>query len=108
MLEMMPAKGKIMTPPRKGKTLPDPRGKTGPFDLLFREIQACKAKKTCPALKTRQFYFEPNSRTASFWKEHGFWSSTIDYRLMFVCESPGPSLKKVMQMILSPVFWFFT
>ncbi len=84
-----------MTPSGKRKTKPDPRSKAGPFEDLFRDIQKCKkADRTCPSLKTRQFYFEPNSHTAPIWKEGGWFSEHIDYRLMFICESPGPSAKE--------------
>ncbi|MCX5832783.1 MAG: uracil-DNA glycosylase family protein [Deltaproteobacteria bacterium] len=76
-------------------TKPDPRSKTGPFELLLNDIQNCKADSTiCPALNTRQFYFEPNSQTAPYWKKEGCFTEQIDYRLMFICESPGPSAKE--------------
>lgn len=94
-----------MTPSGKRKTLPDPRSKAGPFELLFRDIQNCKADRTCPSLKTRQFYFEPNSRTAPFWKESGCFSEHIDYRLMFICESPGPSAEEGNAEDLKPCFY---
>ena len=84
-----------MTPSEKRKTKPDPRSKAGPFEDLFRDIQKCKkADRTCPSLKTRQFYFEPNSHTTPIWKEGGWFSEHIDNRLMFICESPGPSAKE--------------
>lgn len=76
-------------------TKPDPRGKAGPFEVLRREIQSCKVNSThCPSLKTRQFYFEPNSVTASSWKKDDCFSDHIDYRVMFICESPGGSAKE--------------
>jgi uracil-DNA glycosylase family 4 len=105
MVEMMFAKKQHMARSVKGKTLPDPRSKAGPFDLLFREIQACKANKTCPSLKTRQFYFEPNNRSTPFLKEWGFYSEHIDYRLMFICESPGPSAEEGNAEDLEPCFY---
>lgn len=84
-----------MTPSGKRKTLPDPRSKTGPFEDLFKDIQECKkADINCPSLKTRQFYFEPNSVTAPDWKKVGCFSEHIDYRVMFICESPGGSAKE--------------
>jgi len=86
------------------KTRPDPRRKPGPFELLFRNIESCKADRTCPSLKTRQFYFEPNSRTASFWKENGCFMGHIDNRVMFVCESPGPSAKEGNAENVKPCF----
>ena len=87
------------------KISPDPRSKAGPFELLFRNIQTCKADRTCPSLKTRQFYFEPNSRTSPFWKERGCFSEHLDYRLMFVCESPGPSAEEGNAEDLEPCFY---
>ena len=73
-------------------TVPDPRRKTGPFEALFKAIRACKSANTCPALRTRQFFYEPNGCTAPLWKDEGVdTSDSIDHRVMFVCESPGPS-----------------
>lgn len=72
-------------------TVPDPRRKTGPFEALFKAIRACKSANTCPALRTRQFFYEPNGCTAPLWKDEGLFSDGIDRRVMFVCESPGPS-----------------
>lgn len=74
---------------------PDPRSKAGPFEDLFIDIKKCKkVDENCPSLKTRQFYFEPNSVTASSWKESGCFCEHIDYRLMFICESPGGSAEE--------------
>lgn len=84
-----------MTPSGKRKTLPDPRSKTGPFEDLLKDIQECKkADINCPSLKTRQFYFEPNSVTAPDWKKVGCFSEPIDYRVMFICESSGGSARE--------------
>ena len=94
-----------MTGPVHRKARLDPRSKTGGFSLLFREIQTCKGKNTCPALKTRQFYFEPNHRTAGFWREQEFWNSELDYRVMFVCESPGPSADQGKPEDVEPCFY---
>ena len=71
---------------------PDPRKKAGRFALLMNDIMECKASKRCPSLKIRQFYFEPNPFTISRWKsEKGLFAKVIDRRVVFVCESPGPS-----------------
>lgn len=69
----------------------DPRRKRGRFEFLLNDIQACKAAKTCPLLNIRQFYFEPNRSTFSSWKNEGLFLEGIDHRVVFVCESPGPS-----------------
>lgn len=71
--------------------VPDPRRKTGPFESLFKKIQACKSMNVCPTLRTKQFFYEPNGYTAPSWKEKGVFREGIDHRVMFVCESPGPS-----------------
>ena len=71
--------------------LTDPRGQKGPFEELFKKILACKSSNACPFLRTRQFFYEPNGRTAPSWKEKGSFATGIDRRVMFVCESPGPS-----------------
>jgi uracil-DNA glycosylase family 4 len=89
---------------KKEKSSPDPRSKTGPFERLLKEIQSCKAHATCPLLNTRQFFYEPNSRTASFWKERGCFSGDMDSRLMFICESPGPSAEQGDPEDLRPCF----
>jgi uracil-DNA glycosylase len=90
--------------PENRKTVPDPRSKIGPFEVLLGDIQACKTKRTCPTLTTRQFYFEPNSRTALTWEERGCFLDPMDYRVMFVCESPGPSAGKGYAADLKPCF----
>jgi len=84
---------------------PDPRSKTGPFEVLFKDIQACKGDQTCPSLKTRQFYFEPNRFTASLWKNKGLFAKDIDHRVIFACESPGSSAIERNAKDLEPC-WF--
>jgi len=70
---------------------PDPKSKTGRFGVLFNDIRECKNAKHCPELNIRQFYYEPNGFTISFWNDKGLWREGIDHRVVFVCESPGPS-----------------
>lgn len=65
---------------------------SGPLNQVFQAIYACKSASTCPALKTRQFFFEPNQATISEWLRLGIYSMGIDTRVVFVCESPGPSV----------------
>jgi uracil-DNA glycosylase family 4 len=69
----------------------DPRKKTGRFAVLLNDVRECKVAKRCPALNIRQFYFEPNEFTISSWKEKRLFGKGIDHRVVFVCESPGPS-----------------
>lgn len=69
----------------------DPRDKAGPFGQLFQEIRRCKEVPTCPALPIRPYYFEPNPETATEWTSHRRYEGQIDRRVVFVCESPGPS-----------------
>lgn len=72
---------------------PDPRHKTGPFWALFDDVRRCKEACTCPDLFIRGYYFEPNPRTIGDWQREGRYLGEIDRRVMFVCESPGPSGK---------------
>jgi uracil-DNA glycosylase family 4 len=62
-----------------------------PFSQVFQEIYNCKRARTCPSLKTRQYFFEPNASTLPQWLQSGIYSQGIDSRVVFVCESPGPS-----------------
>lgn len=71
--------------------LPNPREQRGPFYRLLKKIHQCKAAHTCPDLPIRSFYFEPNSRTAALWQRAGLYRGKLDRRVVFVCESPGPS-----------------
>lgn len=84
----------------------DPRANKGPFSKLYDEIKACKTAKTCPALRTRQFYFEPNKFTALSWKDNALFTGRINYRVMFVCESPGPSAMEGKANDIEPCFYF--
>jgi len=61
------------------------------FNSLLNKIRVCKIAETCPGLNIRQFYFEPNKFTLSLWRERGSFLKSIDSRIVFVCESPGPS-----------------
>lgn len=70
----------------------DPRDHSGPFGRLFSEIASCKQARTCPELESRAFYFEPNAATAAAWSEAGYFRDALDRRVVFVCESPGPSV----------------
>jgi uracil-DNA glycosylase family 4 len=77
---------------------PEPSDPDGPFADLLREMQACKeGKARCPSLRIRALYFEPNPTTIGDWRAgvHGVkaYPSTIDRRVMFVCESPGGQIK---------------
>jgi hypothetical protein len=90
--------------PGKKKTVPDPRIKKGPFEVLLKDIQTCRLNKTCPSLTTRQFYFEPNSWTALIWEERGCFLDPMDCRVMFVCESPGPLAEMGNAKDLKPCF----
>ena len=83
----------------------DPRNKTGPFARLMNDIRQCKNAKTCPKLKTRQYYFEPNSFTISDWKRKDLFQKTIDRRVVFVCESPGPSAPRTRSERVEPCFY---
>jgi uracil-DNA glycosylase family 4 len=69
----------------------DPRESRGSFDQLLRRIRECKAARTCPSLTVRSYYFEPNPVTAGKWRQDGMYQGKIDRRVVFVCESPGPS-----------------
>jgi uracil-DNA glycosylase family 4 len=73
---------------------PDPRKKNGQFAVLMNDILKCKTGKRCPSLGIRQFYFEPNPSTISDWKKRNLFVGAIDHRVVFVCESPGPSADK--------------
>jgi uracil-DNA glycosylase family 4 len=84
----------------------DPRKKTGRFALLMNDIIECKAAKRCPLLKIRQFYCEPNPFTISRWKsEKGLFAEAIDHRVVFVCESPGPSANSAPSENVEPCFY---
>jgi hypothetical protein len=72
---------------------PDPREANGSFGKLLGYIRQCKAARTCAALRVRSFYFEPNPITTPEWQREGMYCRTIDDRVVFVCESPGPSGK---------------
>lgn len=69
----------------------DPRDPRGAFGRLLREISACKGARTCPQLQVRSFYFEPNPETIEAWQQDGCYQGALDRRVVFVCESPGPS-----------------
>jgi uracil-DNA glycosylase family 4 len=58
-------------------------------EALLNDIAACKAACTCPALRLRAQYFEPNPRTLDQWQAGGRYLH-LDRRVVFVCESPGP------------------
>jgi uracil-DNA glycosylase family 4 len=85
---------------------PDPKSKTGPFAKLLKEIQICKLEKRCSYLNTRQFYFEPNSFTIKSWNQRGLYQKELDNRVMFVCESPGPSADKEPGSNIVPCFFY--
>jgi hypothetical protein len=85
--------------------LSDPRKKTDLFACLLDDIRQCKAAKTCPNLKIRQYYFEPNPFTISAWKQKNLYKKDIDRRLIFVCESPGPSAPKNSLKSIEPCFF---
>lgn len=58
-------------------------------ELLLGEA-ACKASRTCPRLRIRELYFEPNPGTMGIWRDrYGFYETGIDCRVAFVCESPS-------------------
>ena len=68
----------------------DPRDDKGLFGELMQEIKECKEKRTCPQLKIRCHYFEPNSQTVNnVWKDKEFYRGKINNDVMFFCESPG-------------------
>ncbi len=69
----------------------DPRDKAGPFRKPFQEIRRCKEDRTCRSLTVRPYFFEPNPETAKEWHAQGIFLGELDRRVMFVCESPGPS-----------------
>ena len=69
----------------------DPQDKAGPFEKLLQEIRRCKEARTCRSLTVRPYYFEPNPETADIWRLQGCFLREIDRRVVFVCESPGPS-----------------
>jgi uracil-DNA glycosylase family 4 len=69
----------------------DPRDKAGPFGRLFHEVRQCKEARTCASLPIRSYYFEPNLETADAWRANESFLGKIDLRVVFVCESPGPS-----------------
>jgi len=71
----------------------DPRDKAGPFGQLFQDIRGCKEARTCQLLSVRSYYFEPNPETADEWRSQGAYLGELDHRVVFVCESPGPSGK---------------
>ncbi len=68
----------------------DPRNPGGPFGELMADIRSCKERRTCPSLKSRRYYFEPNPVSAAEWRALHLYSGPIDRRVVFVCESPGP------------------
>ena len=68
----------------------DPRDSPGPFADLMAEIRDCKDARTCPSLRSRAYYFEPNADTIGEWHRDGLYLDELDRRVMFVCESPGP------------------
>ena len=58
--------------------------------LVLADEAECKARETCPRLKIRELFFEPNPGTLGKWQEQRqFYREGIDQRLMFVCESPS-------------------
>ena len=73
----------------------DPRDGEGEFGKLFRDLKDCKNKHRCLDLKIRKYYFEPNPQTTTLWTREGIFINGIDQKLVFVCESPGPSGKKI-------------
>lgn len=77
----------------------DPREKAGPFGQLFQEMRRCKEARTCRSLVIRPYYFEPNPETAEEWRAQGSFLGEIDRRVVFVCESPGPSGSRAKPMI---------
>lgn len=83
----------------------DPRRKTGPFAALYKDISKCKASKKCSELDYRHFYFEPNPFTFPSWKNKGLFVNGITNRVMFVCESPGPSAVEVDDTSTEPCFY---
>lgn len=83
----------------------DPREKNGQFAVLMNDILKCKIAKRCPSLGIRQFYFEPNPSTISSWKKKNLFAEGIDHRVVFVCESPGPSADKAPIESVEPCFY---
>ena len=71
----------------------NPLDADGPFGKLLKDIRLCKAKKTCPDLKVRTYYFEPNPETGAEWLREDTYKDGIDSRVVFVCESPNRSFK---------------
>lgn len=69
----------------------DPRDGAGPFGDLLRALRQCKESRTCPSLRVRSYYFEPNPETAGAWRSEGLYQDEIDRRVMFFCESPSSS-----------------
>lgn len=59
------------------------------LDKVLKGIHNCKRNSTCPELRCRKYYFEPNSQTIDQWHKKGLYKEGIDTRVMFVCESPG-------------------
>jgi uracil-DNA glycosylase family 4 len=70
-----------------------PLDASGPFGKLLKDMRLCKAKKTCPGLRVRTYYFEPNPETAIEWLQEDLYKDGIDSRVVFVCESPNRSSK---------------
>lgn len=60
------------------------------LEAVMRSEARCKAAETCPRLKIRELYFEPNPHTEVWWrKERGFYKKGVDRRVVFVAESPS-------------------
>jgi uracil-DNA glycosylase len=76
------------------------------LDKLIEEIKKCKMKKTCPRLTSRAYYFEPNGETIETWQSIGYYTKGIDNRVMFVCESPGPTKKYGENSVKVEPCWF--
>jgi len=83
----------------------DPTDKSGPFGKLFDKLRKCKETEgKCPHLSFRSYYFEPNQETAEEWHNKAMFLGELDRRVVFVCESPGPSGKKMPPGVVLPCF----
>jgi len=61
------------------------------LEKIFKDIAFCKGKKTCPRLKVREGFFEPNPGSLRFWatKREKYYLDGIDTRVIFVCDCPS-------------------
>jgi uracil-DNA glycosylase len=61
----------------------------GAFADIMEMLRHCKDRCTCPLLRSRAYYFEPNPQTRDQWAGERLYLNGVDRRVAFVCESPG-------------------